>query len=77
MYQAQMYRPVVKYARMGDAARHLLKSFEALSEADRREVLEQLLRRAADLPYAFPTDEELRHAADHVFQELDRGEAKG
>jgi len=32
---------------MGDAARRLLKSFEALSEADRREVLEQLLRREA------------------------------
>ena len=47
------------------------------SEADRREVLEQLLRRAAELPYSFPSDEELLQAADHVFQELDRGEAKG
>ena len=62
---------------MGDAARHLLKSFEALSEADRREVLEQLLRRAAELPYSFPSDDELLRAADQVFQELDRREAKG
>ena len=62
---------------MGDAARHLLKSFEALSEADRREVLEQLLRRAAELPYSFPTDDELLRAADAVFQEFDRREAKG
>ena len=61
---------------MGDAARHLLKSFEALSEAERREVLEELLRRAADLPYSFPSDEELVHAAGQVFQSLDRHEAK-
>ncbi len=62
---------------MGDAARHLLKSFEALSEADRREVLEQLLRRAAELPYAFPSDQELLQAADSAFQEYDRREAEG
>jgi len=62
---------------MGDAARHLLKSFEALSEAERSEVLEELLRRAAQLPYSFPADEELVHAADQVFQALDRREAEG
>ena len=62
---------------MGDAARHLLKSFEALSETEQREVLEQLLRRAAEQPYSFPSDEELVRAADQVFKELDRREAKG
>jgi hypothetical protein len=62
---------------MGDGARDLLKSFEALSESERREVLEALLRRSAELPYSFPSDEELVHAADQVFQELDRREAKG
>lgn len=62
---------------MGDAARHLLESFDALSETDRREVLEELLRRAAGLPYAFPSDEELVRAADQVFQDLDRREARG
>ena len=62
---------------MGDAARHLLKSFEVLSETDQREVLAQLLRRAADLPYSFPSDDELVRAADQVFQGLDRLEAKG
>lgn len=62
---------------MGNAARHLLMSFDALSETDRREVLEELLRRAAELPYAFPSDDELVRAADQVFQELDRREAKG
>ncbi len=62
---------------MGDAARHLLKSFEALSETEQREVLERLLRRAAELPHSFPSDEELIRAADQVFQELDHREAKG
>jgi hypothetical protein len=62
---------------MGDAARHLLKSFEALSETEQREVLEQLLRRAAEQPYSFPSGEELVRAADQVFKELDRREAKG
>lgn len=62
---------------MGDAARHLLESFEALSETERREVLEELLRRAAELPYSFPTDQELLVAADQVLQEFDRREAAG
>jgi hypothetical protein len=57
---------------IGDAARHLLKSFEALSETEQREVLEELLRRAAKLPHYFPSDDELVRAADQVFQELDR-----
>jgi len=61
---------------MGDAARHLLQSFEALSETERREVLEELLRRAAELPYSFPSDDELVHAADQVFLDFDHREAK-
>ena len=60
---------------MGDAGRHLLQSFEALSETERREVLEELLRRAADLPYSFPSDDELVQAAVQVFEDLDRREA--
>lgn len=62
---------------MGDAARHLLQSFEALSETERREVLEELLRRSSELPYSFPSNDELLHAADHVLQNLDRLEAQG
>lgn len=60
---------------MGDAARHLLKSFEALPETELREVLEQLLRHAAELRYSFPSDGELVRAADQVFQALDRRRA--
>ena len=66
----------VEYSSMGDAARHLLQSFEALSETERREVLEELLRRAAELPYSFPSDDELVQAADQVFQDFDHREAK-
>ena len=62
---------------MGDAAQHLLKSFDELPETERSEVLEALLCRAADLPYSFPSDDELVRAADHMFQELDRREATG
>jgi hypothetical protein len=62
---------------MGDAARHLLKSFDALSETEQREVLAELLRRATELPHAFPSDDELVRAADQVFQDLDRREAMG
>ena len=62
---------------MGDAARHLLNSFDALPETERREVLEALLRRAAELPYSFPSDDEFVCAADQVFQDLDRHEAEG
>ena len=62
---------------MGDAARHLLQSFEALSETERREVLAELLRRSSELPYSFPSDDELVQAADQVFLGLDRLEAQG
>jgi hypothetical protein len=61
---------------MGGAARHLPESFDALSETDRREVLEELLRRSTELPYVFPSGEELVRAADQVFQDLDRREAR-
>ena len=67
----------VEYFAMGDAARRVLKTFEALSETEQGEVLAQLLHRAADLPHTLPSGEELLRAPDQVFQELDRREAKG
>ena len=56
---------------MGDAAQHFLRSFDALPQDERHEVLKELLRRSAGLPYSFPSDEELVAAADRVFQGLD------
>jgi hypothetical protein len=61
---------------MTRAAKHVIESFEALPEQDKSEVLAQLLRRLVDSPYVLPTDEELIHAADSVFQEYDRREAQ-
>lgn len=62
---------------MTNAARQLIDSFEALPEQEKREVLAQLLRRLIDSPYPSPSDEELTHAADQVFQDYDRREARG
>ena len=62
---------------MGNAARDLLQTFEALPESDQREVLALLLRRASEAPYDLPSDEELLYAADEIFKDLDRLEAKG
>ncbi len=62
---------------MTDAARQLIDSFEALPEQEKHEVLVQLLKRLMDFPYSSPSDEELTHAADLVFQDYDRREAQG
>ena len=62
---------------MTNAAKQLFYSFEALPEDEKHEVLAQLLRRLMNTPYASPTDEELTHAADLVFQEYDRREGQG
>jgi hypothetical protein len=59
---------------MTNAAKQLIDSFEALPEQEKHEVLSQLLRRLMDKPYSSPTDDELRGAADLVFQEYDRRE---
>ncbi|HZR03802.1 MAG TPA: hypothetical protein VFA81_11580 [Burkholderiales bacterium] len=61
---------------MTKAAQQLIDSFEALPEDEKHQVLVQLLRRLMDTPYPAPSDEELLHAADLVFQEYDRREAQ-
>lgn len=61
---------------MTETARALLESFEALPELDKREVLAELLRQALEPPYSGPSDEDLVGAAEQLFLELERGEAK-
>lgn len=61
---------------MGNAARELLETFEALPEADQREVLALLMSRAAGPSYDPPSDEELLYFAEEIFKDLDRLEAK-
>lgn len=62
---------------MTNAARQLLDSFDALPDAEKHEVLAELLRRLVSSPYASPSDDDLTRAADLVFREYDEREAKG
>ena len=61
---------------MTKVAQHLIASFDALPEGEKHEVLAQLLRHIIGSPYSSPSDEELTHAADLVFQDYDRREAQ-
>ncbi|MBI4574571.1 MAG: hypothetical protein HY713_14940 [candidate division NC10 bacterium] len=62
---------------MTNAVRQLIDSFEALPEDEKHEALAQLLRRLLGSPYLSPSDDELTHVADLVFQEYDCDEARG
>jgi hypothetical protein len=59
---------------MTHAAKKLLEEFDALQDADRAEVLAELLRRVALAPHDLPDNEDLTAAADRLFSELDRRE---
>lgn len=59
---------------MTDAARKILDSLDALPEADRREVLREILRRVALIEHGALSDEDLVAAADEVLLHLERGE---
>jgi hypothetical protein len=59
---------------MTQAAKKLLEEFESLQEADRAEVLAELLRRVALAPHDLPDSNDLTAAADRLFSELDRRE---
>jgi hypothetical protein len=58
---------------MTPAVKELVHRFEALPEAERQEVLAELLRRARSEPHDLPTDEDLTAAA-RLFQDLDKHE---
>jgi hypothetical protein len=59
---------------MTQAARKLIEAFDALQDADRTEVLAELLRRAALAPHDLPDADDLTAVADRLFVELDRRE---
>jgi hypothetical protein len=61
---------------MTKAARQLLSEFDALPKKAQKEVLVGLLRLPIDAHYAPPDNEQLRHAADALFQDFDRREAE-
>ena len=62
---------------MTGSTQKLIDSFEALPEAEKHEVLTHLLRRLINASYPSPSNDDLTHAADQVFQEYDRREAQG
>ena len=57
-------------------AKHLIQDFEKLSDLEKREVLSELLHAAKSLEYPPLTEDELASAANQVFLEYDRREAK-
>ena len=61
---------------MTHQAEKIIESFDALTDAEKREVIAVLLRKATALEHAPMTDDELLAAADNVFLDLDRREAK-
>ena len=61
---------------MSDAAKKIIEAIDALPDAERQEVIRELLRRAAVVDLGFPSDGELVGAADDVFQDLDRREGR-
>jgi hypothetical protein len=62
------------YDYMSHPAEKIIESFDALSDAEKREVIAVLLRKTATLEPM--TDDELLAAADQVFLDLDHHEAK-
>jgi hypothetical protein len=59
---------------MSKAAQQLLQSFNALPKPDQHEVLVKLLRMPIEAEYTAPSEDELRHAANQVFLEMDKSE---
>ena len=59
---------------MTQAAKKLLEEFDALQDADRAEVLAELLRHVALALHDLPDVDDLTAAADRLFVELDRRE---
>lgn len=55
--------------------RDLLQSFDSLSEADKKEVASEILRRSASFDLRPLSDEELIVNAEQLFLELDRQES--
>jgi hypothetical protein len=58
-----------------DAVQQLLKSFDALTEAEQREAAAELLRRVSQLEWPELPDGALVTAAEELFLDLDAREA--
>ena len=61
---------------MSTSTRHLLESFDELTEAEKQEVAAEILRRTVNLDIPSLSDGELVLSAEELFLELDRREAE-
>ena len=61
---------------MTEGAKSVLEAFESLPVHERKEVLAELMHRAAQGDHQPPGDNELVEAADRVFSEYDRSEGQ-
>ncbi len=60
---------------MTQAVQDFLDTFDRLPESLKREAFAELLQRAKSLEFDLLSDDELLHAADELFLDLDRREA--
>jgi len=60
---------------MSTTVQFLLESFERLEPSDKREVLDEIIRRSRDLDWPPLDDETIDRIADDAFLEYDRREA--
>ena len=61
---------------MSTSIQHILDSFDRLPEPEKRELAAEIIRRTAKLEFPALTDEELVLAAEELFLEFDKREAK-
>ena len=60
---------------MTSVSQHIIDDFASLPDAEKREVLANLLRISREIEYPRVSDEELAASADAVFLEYDRRES--
>ena len=61
---------------MSTSVKHILKTFDLLSDKEKKEVASEIIRRSASFDLPPLSDEELVLSAEELFLELDRQESK-
>ena len=61
---------------MSTSVQHILKTFDLLSDKEKKEVASEIIRRSASFDLPPLSDEELVLSAEELFLELDRQESK-
>ena len=61
---------------MSASVKHILKSFDLLSEEEKKEVASEIIRRSLSFDLPPLSDKELVLSAEELFLELDRQESK-